>query len=653
MIDQQILIGDCLQKMAELAEGSIDAIISDPPYGYSFMNKAWDIDVPSIAIFQAMFRVLKPGAFIFIMSAPRQDVSSKMIGNIAAAGFDIAFDPIEWAYASGFPKAQNIGKGIDNRFMKIWVLSNPHRAAYWESMCKEVRRFIQLKRDAPNEEEKEQAKILLKIVRNRKNEYIKAFRKRWAREAYQIILQPKKTEHWARQGRSYQTQATIFSQSRGKDKLSRKRTFAGDHNGSWDNEQIDNEEMLTAWEPISPEAKAVAGMYAASPKPARELIFVAQKPFSEPSNLDQAIKYRNGGVYYDRCRIPADVEELIKNAAKGGCTPGDSGIYGWNINGKVRVPHHRTPIHQHENTQTGGLSDPDYIEVDLRGRFPANLIVSDNCIDLGEKTNSTFKKPHLNKNAELDRANHDVFNTCTKVKELTNPLVDGCDFSDKFSLDRWWAAQISHLPKKIQKIFPFLIVAKPAKSEKNQGLNKFKKMKHSDEINSTCDNPFLLAETERSNEHPTVKPITLFSYLVALSPTKIGDIILDPFLGSGTTLMACHLAGRRGIGIELMPKYAAIAQARLKHIQKQKTLLQFAIKDNNDSEECDRTLEDPGSDADRLFCECGEEGLAGELCSNCGTLYQYNEEQLDQLENPPEVKSADLNANLGTMWQGR
>ena len=95
---------DCLITMRKMDESSVDCIVSDPPYGYSFMGKDWDKVVPSVEIWQECLRVLKPGAFAFIMSAPRQDVLSHMIVNLDKAGFETGFTSIYWTYASGFPK---------------------------------------------------------------------------------------------------------------------------------------------------------------------------------------------------------------------------------------------------------------------------------------------------------------------------------------------------------------------------------------------------------------------------------------------------------------------------------------------------------------------------------------------------------------------
>ncbi len=63
--------------------------------------------------------------------------------------------------------------------------------------------------------------------------------------------------------------------------------------------------------------------------------------------------------------------------------------------------------------------------------------------------------------------------------------------------------------------------------------------------------------------HPTPKPIELFKKMV-LRFTKPGDVVLDPFLGSGTTAKACHELGRNYIGIEINPDYCKIAEQRLK-----------------------------------------------------------------------------------------
>ena len=67
----------------------------------------------------------------------------------------------------------------------------------------------------------------------------------------------------------------------------------------------------------------------------------------------------------------------------------------------------------------------------------------------------------------------------------------------------------------------------------------------------------------RRNTHPTVKPLALMRYLCKLSRTPTGGVVLDPFMGSGTTGMACKEEGRSFIGIEIDPGYYEIAAARI------------------------------------------------------------------------------------------
>ena len=69
------------------------------------------------------------------------------------------------------------------------------------------------------------------------------------------------------------------------------------------------------------------------------------------------------------------------------------------------------------------------------------------------------------------------------------------------------------------------------------------------------------------NHHPTVKPLALMEYLCKLTKTPTGGIVLDPFMGSGTTGMACVNTGRGFIGIEKEPEYFEIAEKRIQHFR--------------------------------------------------------------------------------------
>jgi DNA modification methylase len=106
----RLLHGDCLEQMKTLGDNSVDSIVSDPPYGISFMAKKWDYDVPSVEVWKEAMRVLKPGGHALIACGTR--TQHRMVCNIEDAGFEIR-DVVSWIYGSGFPKSLNVSKAID------------------------------------------------------------------------------------------------------------------------------------------------------------------------------------------------------------------------------------------------------------------------------------------------------------------------------------------------------------------------------------------------------------------------------------------------------------------------------------------------------------------------------------------------------------
>lgn len=352
----EILHGDSLDVLKNMGDETIDQIATDPPYGYSFMGKDWDKAVPSVEIWKECLRVLKPGAFCMVMSAPRSDVQNAMISRLTEAGFRLDFTPIYWTYASGFPKASNIGKLVDKRMGVERELSE-HQGQLSSSLGGNA-----MDGGAANPHYK-----------------------------------------W--------TKAT------------------------------------------STEAKALDGSYAGfQPKPAVEVIIVAMKPLSEKTYVDQAMANRKGVTWLDDARIPTD--DIIEMGAR---PKSVGGIL--NVVDELREPYQQNP----------------------RGRYPANLLVSDDIFNDGRCSDS---------------------------------------YSRYFDLDKW------------SNTLPFLIVPKASKGEKYK------------------------------NHHPTVKPLKLMSYLLTLG-SREGDTILDPFAGSGTTIIAAEQLGRQGIGIEREQEYVDISRARI------------------------------------------------------------------------------------------
>ena len=103
-------LGACLEVLRTMPDNSVDSVVTDPPYGLSFMGKKWDYDVPSEDIWRECLRVLKPGGHLLAFAGTR--TQHRMAVRIEDAGFEIR-DMIAWVYGSGFPKSLDVSKAID------------------------------------------------------------------------------------------------------------------------------------------------------------------------------------------------------------------------------------------------------------------------------------------------------------------------------------------------------------------------------------------------------------------------------------------------------------------------------------------------------------------------------------------------------------
>lgn len=502
-------VGNCLERLKELQESSVDCMVTDPPYGYSFMGKDWDKVVIGTDIWKECLRVLKPGAFAFVMSAPRQDVLSRMMINLENSGFETGFTSIYWVYATGFPKGMNISKSIDKKLGK------------------------------------EPTKV-------KKKDY----------------TGPKfADEQFKEQGSMMQTHKTAPREEQ------------------WETK------------PASEEAKKMEGAYAGfQPKPAVEVIIVCMKPLSEKNYVDQAMSNGKGVTWLNDCRIPSEGNEhfrgkvnkadtgndMVFDTSKSGfhkkgyqSTDSEGGRYPANLlvsdnvidtGEKHGVSGTAKSNKTHRHSGKGWLGGLDKIKVNLPkdegdfsryfdldkwsegGRYPANIMVSDNVLDIGEKT-----KSHTTVSFDSRQNKGGSFGGGKHTK--TNQINDEGDFSRYFDADRWWAK--------------FIVTPKASKAEKNKGLDNWEEKEggvlwgnRKDKKPSMKTGSGNERNTVMKNTHPTVKPLKLMSYLIVLG-SRPNDTIIDPFSGSGTTCLAANILGRNAIGIEINPEYAKIAKARL------------------------------------------------------------------------------------------
>ena len=270
--------GNSLEMLKEIKSDTVDCMVTDPPYGISFMSKDWDKAVPDVAIWRECLRVMKPGAFAFVMCSPRSDVQAEMVIKLKEAGFEVNFSPVYWTFSQGFPKAMNISKAVDRKFHELaW------RALY---------RFV----------------------------YDEVFRPVGiTQRIYEKFVDLKDI---AIGDVGFEREITGIDQKFGR----------GDSGIYQMNVNGENKHVFQRKdEPTSEEAKRLDGSYAGfQPKPGIEVIIVAMKPLSEKTYVDQALKNGKGITWLDDGRIPyADNQDFEKRKRGTLKSPpfGRNGIY--------------------------------------------------------------------------------------------------------------------------------------------------------------------------------------------------------------------------------------------------------------------------------------------------------------------------------------
>ena len=450
-------LGDCLEVLRTMADCSVDAVVTDPPYGLAFMGKRWDYDVPSVAIWAECLRVLKPGGHLLAFAGTR--TQHRMAVRIEDAGFEIR-DMIAWVYGSGFPKSLDVSKALDKvngeagrlhkftAFMRATGLTarqiNEATGTFMGShylteksqpaipTCALWAKFRPLCGDVPGWVDELVARI----------------------EAEREVI-------------GQDTKARSTSGASALPTMGGETVYQ-----SWD---------ITA--PATPEAQQWAG-WGTALKPALEPITMARKPLTGTVAAN-VLEHGTGALNVDGCRVEGlkGVPASPRKGANGGSA---GGVYG-----KYEAP----------PTDTAGWDAS-------AGRWPANLIHdgSDEVVGLFPQTTSTGGSGPASRGYSSD--GRTVSGSCAATG----------GFGDTGSAAR------------------FFYTAKASKEER-QGV-----------------------------AHPTVKPLDLMAYLCRLV-TPPGGVVLDPFMGSGTTIKAAISEGFQAIGIERDPAYFAMAEHRMNGAQ--------------------------------------------------------------------------------------
>jgi DNA modification methylase len=277
--------------------------------------------------------------------------------------------------------------------------------------------------------------------------------------------------------------------------------------------------------PVTDEAKRFAG-WGSSLKPAWEPIIMAMKPI-DGTFAANALKWNVAGLNVDACRIGIDSEDDIY---------------------RKHAKSHRAG----NNSCFAGLGESDY-QIP-QGRWPANLLLDEEAAAMLDEQSGISKSPDK-PIMGIQKRRHDTGSPGKGVERD----VPGVGYGDTGGASR------------------FFYVAKASKRDRNEGLEGMEE-RHAPKGNfegRDMENPKNhlggLQGSNQRNHHPTVKPTQLMRYLCRMV-TRPNGVILDPFMGSGSTGKAAMLEGFRFVGIELDAEYLEIAKRRIAHAEAQNSL---------------------------------------------------------------------------------
>jgi hypothetical protein len=597
-----LLHGDCLELLRTLPDNSVDAVVTDPPYGLSFMGKKWDYDVPSEDIWRECLRVLKPGGHLLAFAGTR--TQHRMAVRIEDAGFEIR-DMIAWVYGSGFPKSLDVSKAIDKM------------DAAEEQEVRRLR-FTEWVRSTGVTS----AQINAATGTNMGGHYTTAASQpaimtREHLEACRHLLG--NVPHWVEREADVRSVESKNFADREVVGVQKKAMSGWNMDGGT---QFRDRNITI---PVTDLAKQWQG-WGTTLKPALEPITVARKLLvgTVAENVQQ---HGTGALNVDGCRVGTDDDcarkpSLVRDTAagfgKGNAMEGkghDAGRWPANLihDGSEEVVeligsaarffacfprksnydvewHDQNPQQSAAQTATSTLSLQE--QVACIAQKAAAIWPS-----LGEMQLSAQSEPFTpvtpSESKAIDetamRAIATIANGFLRESQQERHTPCGSLAVSAATLDQTGTTTITVSLSRLggfvgsatSSITPLSLghgeagcrikyCAKASKADRDEGCEgmeaKGKGARDGERVSNTLKGPTNALRPDSAtisrNHHPTVKPTDLMRYLCRLV-TPPGGVVLDPFTGSGSTGKAAILEGFRFIGCEREAEYVEIARARI------------------------------------------------------------------------------------------
>ena len=528
---------------------SVDSIVTDPPYGLSFMGRKWDYDVPSVEIWAECLRVLKPGGHLLAFAGTR--TQHRMAVRIEDAGFEIR-DMIAWVYSTGFPKSMNLDRIKGEK-------SCGCEGSDWTQAECDVRPMRGGNVSPTQHAVAKRREVLQQGVQER---HIHC-----AMQGEESSEGGDRSEECSLEGRGHAPQAS-GELCLGEVHPSAGACAADDpqgrvyHGAPLDHGLLDRSNATSA-----------GGSASRRPQPAEQrqgesgVVAGQQEPQAVgawpvcggcglprvPSGLGTALKPALEPITVARKPLIGTVAANVLAHGTGALN-----IDGCRIEGRERTDYGlKNSARSHGATHGKPSASADFDST--KGRWPANMILQDCDEVVGVFPQASHKTGGP---ARTSIGGNGAYSG----GEARVPI----GYDDTGSAARFFQ-QAKHDAEDVATAQRLFYCAKASKRDRDEGLEGFEAAKTTfaagTGLRNNGDGTTRNQAPSNKNIHPTVKPTDLMRYLCRLV-TPPGGVVLDPFMGSGSTGKAAMLEGFRFIGIELSPEYAEIARARIEQAHK-------------------------------------------------------------------------------------
>lgn len=525
-------LGRAVEVMRTMPDACFDAIVTDAPYGLrelplelvlqaidawragevfspsggGFLGHEWDAFVPGPEVWRECLRVLKPGGYMLVFAGSRtQDLMGL---SIRLAGFEIR-DTFAWLYGTGLPKSANLSKAIDRA--RHGGRADVARVTAWiRARLREVKARVSDLDAACG---------------------TKGMGTHWTTQGSQPLIptleQWRKLEAVLGAAPEWMVPLLLPANAPGP-AFAQREVVARRTDGSTNYERAAGGPDLAAEFNVTrgatEEARAFEGSGTAM-RPANEPIIVARKPLIG-TLAENLLTHGTGALQVDACRVGATNTQEV--------TDGDLGRFPPNVLlchleackhvGDIQVP-------TVENGDDGAFrlaTDSTELleEWECADGCPVGILAAQSgVLSTGAMPAGTMRRG----------GKGNALGTFKGLKGLA--VVNGHGASTGTAA-RFYPQFAADGP---EGAVPFLYTPKPNKRERHAGCYQL-----------------------GGNRHPTVKPIALMRWLVRLVGRK-GAKVLDPFMGSGTTLLGAGIEGMSCVGIDDDPQAVDVARARAAH----------------------------------------------------------------------------------------